>query len=233
MTDAAYAALIELVADICKRNGINKLLWKADKSLIGQVDKQNMTVHRWFANKACPGDYLYQRHGAIAEAVNAKLGTGTEQTVSSFPAVPFTVRVIINDLNYREGPGMSYAVKGQTGKGVFTITEVQDGWGKLKSGAGWIYLENPTYCTILDDGQTEAQKAAERLAQDIAAQLKKLRLRCCSRAETSQRDPGIRREPPAAAGGFFSFIWRSGERCTRQRQRGSKVRVRLRDLHSK
>ena len=134
--------------------------------------KQNMTVHRWFANKACPGDYLYQRHGAIAEAVNAKLGTGTEQTVSSFPAVPFTVRVIINDLNYREGPGMSYAVKGQTGKGVFTITEVQDGWGKLKSGAGWIYLENPAYCTILDDGQTEAQKAVERLAQDIAAQLK-------------------------------------------------------------
>lgn len=172
VTDAAYAALIELVADICKRNGIKKLLWKADKSLIGQVDKQNMTVHRWFANKACPGDYLYQRHGAIAEAVNAKLGTGTEQIVSSVPATPFTVRVIINDLNYREGPGMSYAVKGQTGKGVFTITEVQDGWGKLKSGAGWIYLENPAYCTILDDGQTEAQKAAEKLAQDIAAQLK-------------------------------------------------------------
>lgn len=144
VTDAAYAALIELVADICKRNGIKKLLWKADKNLIGQVDKQNMTVHRWFANKACPGDYLYQRHGAIAEAVNAKLGTGTEQTVSSFPTVPFTVRVIINDLNYREAPGMSYAVKGQTGKGVFTITEVQDGWGKLKSGAGWISLDYAT-----------------------------------------------------------------------------------------
>ncbi len=172
VTDAAYAALIGLVADICKRNGIKKLLWKADRSLIGQVDKQNMTVHRWFANKACPGDYLYQRHGAIAEAVNAKLGTGAEQSVSNFPATPFMVRVIVNDLNYREGPGMSYAVKGQTGKGVFTITEVQDGWGKLKSGAGWIYLENPTYCTILDDGQTEAQKAAEKLAQDIAAQLK-------------------------------------------------------------
>ena len=163
---------LQLILILCKRNGIKKLLWKADKSLIGQVDKQNMTVHRWFANKACPGDYLYQRHGAIADAVNAKLGTGTEQIVSSFPATPFTVRVIINDLNYREGPGMSYAVKGQTGKGVFTITEVQDGWGKLKSGAGWIYLENPAYCTILDDGQTEAQKAAEKLAQDIAAQLK-------------------------------------------------------------
>jgi hypothetical protein len=74
VTDKAYAALIELLVDICKRNGIKELKWKGDKSLIGQVDKQNMTVHRWFANKSCPGDYLYERHGAIAEAVNARLG---------------------------------------------------------------------------------------------------------------------------------------------------------------
>lgn len=78
VTDAAYSALIKLVADICKRNGIKKLLWKADKSLIGQVDKQNMTVHRWFANKACPGEYLYERHGDIAEKVNALLGVKEE-----------------------------------------------------------------------------------------------------------------------------------------------------------
>ena len=70
VNDKAYAALIELCADICQRNGIRKLLWKADKSLIGQPDKQNMTVHRWFANKACPGDYLYNLHSQIAEAVN-------------------------------------------------------------------------------------------------------------------------------------------------------------------
>ena len=74
VNDEAYAGLIELLVDICKRNGIKQLLWKGDKSLIGQPDKQNMTVHRWFANKACPGDYLYSRHGAIAEAVNARLG---------------------------------------------------------------------------------------------------------------------------------------------------------------
>lgn len=73
----AYAALIDLVTDICKRNGIKKLLWKGDKSLIGQVDKQNMTVHRWFANKSCPGDYLYSRHGEIAAEVNKRLNTGT------------------------------------------------------------------------------------------------------------------------------------------------------------
>ena len=46
---------------------------KGDKSLIGQVDKQNMTVHRWFAAKACPGDYLYRRHGQIAAEVNRRL----------------------------------------------------------------------------------------------------------------------------------------------------------------
>ena len=73
VSDAAYNSLIALLVDICQRNGIKKLLWKADKSLIGQVDKQNMTVHRWFAAKACPGDWLYNRHGQIAAEVNAKL----------------------------------------------------------------------------------------------------------------------------------------------------------------
>ena len=70
VSDEAYKALIALVADICKRNNIKRLLWKGDKSLIGQVDKQNMTVHRWFANKACPGNYLYNRHADIANQVN-------------------------------------------------------------------------------------------------------------------------------------------------------------------
>jgi N-acetyl-anhydromuramyl-L-alanine amidase AmpD len=73
VNDAAYKALINLLVDICKRNDIKELKWKADKSLIGQVDKQNMTVHRWFANKSCPGDYLYNLHGEIAKEVNELL----------------------------------------------------------------------------------------------------------------------------------------------------------------
>ena len=89
VTDAAYNALIALLTDICKRNGIKKLLWKADKSLIGQVDKQNMTVHRWFANKACPGEYLYSRHGEIAEKVNALLNV-EQEPVTPETTVPAT-----------------------------------------------------------------------------------------------------------------------------------------------
>ena len=73
VTDKAYNALIQLIADICKRNNIKQLLWKADPSLIGQVDKQNMTVHKWFAKKDCPGQYLYERHSDIVAKVNAIL----------------------------------------------------------------------------------------------------------------------------------------------------------------
>ena len=75
INDKVYKSLIKLCADICKRNDIKELKWKADPSLIGQVDKQNMTVHRWFLpTKSCPGDYIYNRLGKIAAEVNALLG---------------------------------------------------------------------------------------------------------------------------------------------------------------
>lgn len=76
---AAIEALVKLLADICRRNGIPKLLWKGDKSLMGQWDKQNMVVHRWTANKACPGDFLYNLHPKIASAVNEILAGKEEE----------------------------------------------------------------------------------------------------------------------------------------------------------
>ena len=84
INDTVYKTLIKLCADICKRNGIKELKWKADPSLIGQVDKQNMTVHRWFlATKSCPGDYIYNRLGKIAAEVNALLGVSNEKDESA------------------------------------------------------------------------------------------------------------------------------------------------------
>lgn len=74
ISDIAMASLIELVSDICKRNNIRELKWRGDRSLVGQTSKQNMTVHRWFAKKACPGDYLYNKHSYIAAEVNKRLG---------------------------------------------------------------------------------------------------------------------------------------------------------------
>lgn len=85
VTVKAYNALIDLLVDICERNNIRELKWKADKSLIGEVGEQNMTVHRWFANKACPGAYLYNRHSQIAKEVNERLSenSGGSEIVSN------------------------------------------------------------------------------------------------------------------------------------------------------
>lgn len=154
VTDAAYQSLIALLADICKRNGIKELKWKADKSLIGKVEQQNMTVHRWFAPKACPGDYLYNLHGQIAAEVNKRLGVSGSTTPAATPpkaTKPYLVRVKIKNLNIRKGPGTQNASNGFIAPGVYTIVSESKGtgasmWGKLKSGAGWISLD---YCEKL------------------------------------------------------------------------------------
>ncbi len=103
VTDKALAALIELCADICKRNGIKKLLWKADKSLIGQTDKQNMSVHRWFANKSCPGDYLYERHSYIADEVNKRIGVVEANPTQPTASEMYRVRKSWSDVGSQKG----------------------------------------------------------------------------------------------------------------------------------
>ena len=205
--DIVYRTLIKLCVDICKRNGKTKLLWLGDKTkTLGYTPKPDemvLTVHRWFANKSCPGDWLYNRLGDLAAKVTAALG-GTAQTptadktvwyrvrktwadaksqigaykelanakacVDKHPGysvfdvngvniytskttattVPFKVKVAISDLNIRKGPGTNYARTQYIPVGVYTIIEVQSGtgsdkgWGRLKSGAGWISLD---FCT--------------------------------------------------------------------------------------
>ena len=91
-------------------------------------------------------------------------------TVKKFPATPFLVRVLINNLNYRSEPSMNGRVNGQTGVGTFTITEVKDGWGRLKSGAGWIWLENPSYCTVGNSVASPA-KPANKSVDEIAKEV--------------------------------------------------------------
>lgn len=78
VTDAALESTIKLVADICKRNNITKLVWSNSKEeRVNHLNGCNMTVHRDFAAKACPGDYLYERHQYIADEVNKLLGVDT------------------------------------------------------------------------------------------------------------------------------------------------------------
>lgn len=83
----------------------------------------------------------------IITILNGILATAGEAAPAP-AAVPFKVKVTIPDLRIRSGPGTNTAATGKfTGAGVFTITEVRDGpgsakgWGRLKSGAGWIALD--------------------------------------------------------------------------------------------
>ena len=83
ITNKAYSALIALVTDVCKRNGIKKLVWSNNKAdRINHQNGCNMTVHRDFLSTACPGEYLYSHMADIAAQVNKRLSTGTTTSVT-------------------------------------------------------------------------------------------------------------------------------------------------------
>ena len=84
MNDRVYSSLVNLCTDICKRNGKNKLLWFGDKNkTLAYEPKSNemvITVHRWFANKSCPGNWLYARLGNLATKVTENLNGGSSNS---------------------------------------------------------------------------------------------------------------------------------------------------------
>ena len=102
MNDAVYASLVNLCVDICKRNGKKKLLWFADKAqtlnYTPKSDEMLITVHRWFANKSCPGDWLYSRLGNLANEVTAKLGGASTVSTTKPTTVANTDKVIWDTL---------------------------------------------------------------------------------------------------------------------------------------
>lgn len=158
--DTVYNSLILLCKDICERNGKDVLLWFGDKNTTLNYDpKPNemvLTVHRWFAAKSCPGDWMYDRMDNLAKEVTALLG-GKEITNPDKQTVPteaapkateaYIVQVKADILNVRKGPGTNYGIATSVKYNeVYTIIEEAEGpgasmWGKLKSGAGWISLD--------------------------------------------------------------------------------------------
>ena len=85
MNSKVYATLVKLCVDICKRNGKKKLLWISNKgkalNYVPKSDEMILTVHRWFANKSCPGNWLYSRLGKLATEVTKQLaGSATKSS---------------------------------------------------------------------------------------------------------------------------------------------------------
>lgn len=135
INDAVMMSLIELCADICKRNNIKELKFSFDKNeRMNHLNGVNMTCHRDYAKKSCPGDYIYNLEPYIADEVNKILNGETPE-----PFEPYKVRV---SLVIREGAGAEYPIVGYIPVGVYTIVAEENGWGKLKSGIGWIPLDS-------------------------------------------------------------------------------------------
>ena len=85
--DVVYRKLITLCVDICKRNGKKKLIWFGDKdktlNYSPKSDEMVLTVHRWFASKSCPGNWMYARMEDLADKVTAQLGGSADTAGSS------------------------------------------------------------------------------------------------------------------------------------------------------
>lgn len=135
--DVVYNKLIELCVDICKRNGKKKLLWLGDKNKTlnyqPKSDEMVLTVHRWFANKSCPGDWMYQRMGDLAAKVTAKLG-GASTTEPEKPVASGTLyRVQVGAYSKKENADNQLKAVKAKGFDAF-ITQV-DGLYKVQVGA--------------------------------------------------------------------------------------------------
>lgn len=107
MNSKVYDSLIKLCTDICKRNGKKKLLWLGDRNKVlnytPKSDEMVLTVHRWFANKSCPGGWLYARLGDLAAKVTAALGSPSEPKPASNKKQLYRVRKTWTDSKSQKG----------------------------------------------------------------------------------------------------------------------------------
>lgn len=151
MKDVVYQSLIKLCVDICKRNGKTRLLWLGDKDKsLNYEPKSNemvITVHRWFSNTACPGDWLYARLGDLAKKVTAQLGgstnTSTKPTKKSIDTIAQEV------INGKWGNGEDR--KNRLEKAGYNYSEVQSTVNNKLSG----------------NGTTPTKKSVDEIAKEV------------------------------------------------------------------
>jgi hypothetical protein len=133
--DKVYNKLVDLCVDICQRNGKSKLIWisQKDKALSRSLkdDEMLLTVHRWYAAKACPGKWMMQHMDDLADAVTKKLAGESN--------IPFTISLPEGTKVKASASSKSKTVD-TIKKGVYTIVEIKGSYGKLKSGIGWVKL---------------------------------------------------------------------------------------------
>ena len=154
MTNEQKQAVIAVYGELCKKFNITPSI-------------STIRCHAWFtaggtylgdynagrSAKTCPGTN-FMGFGNSKSAIennfiplvrnyinSGSTATQTQTQNTTSTATNYVVKVTADTLNVRKGPGVSYGVSGELGKGeAYTIVQTQNGWGKLKSGVGWINL---------------------------------------------------------------------------------------------
>ena len=122
----AYDNAIELVKILLKYYG-----WTIDK----------VKRHKDWSGKHCPAWLIEGKFGYTWDWFKKQVVSNTPAPTVSNKNDAFVIKVTVDSLNVRKGPGTSYAVVTSIKKGeAYTIVEVNGSWGKLKSGVGWINI---------------------------------------------------------------------------------------------
>ena len=142
--EKAYNKAVELCVYLCKLYNLkaDNIVCHSEAHKLGYASNHADVMH-WFPKFGKSMDtFRSDVRKALNDNNNENIQNNEEQSTE------FKVRVSIDDLNIRTGAGTNYRKTGRyTGKGIFTIVEVKQGrgsksgWGKLKSGAGWISLD--------------------------------------------------------------------------------------------
>lgn len=206
-----YVAATELFASLCKEYNLDPMkkgviVSHAEGYKLGIASNHGDPEHLW------RGLGLNYTMDTFRAEVKRLMGGDVVQepvetqptTQTKFPEVPFTVQVLIPDLNYRSLPSFDGIVKGQTGKSKFTITQVSGEWGKLKSGAGWIYLTNPEYVKILETVKTTNSPSAAPTTYKVRVTVDALNIR--AGAGTSYKVNGVIRDK-----GVYTIVETKGD----------------------
>lgn len=124
ITDKTFKNTVELTKYLMKKYGISA---------------SRVYRHYDVCSKECPGwNGWLPGNSKYWKKFRSEIGGSSSGSTSSY----FKVKIKVDDLQIRKGPGTNYASVGHVDAGdVYTIVDVSsDGWGKLKSGAGWIKI---------------------------------------------------------------------------------------------
>lgn len=137
--NAAFDAAAELCAYLCKEYGIK----------VSDVVSHYEAYKKGYASGHSDCDHWLKKFGAnmdwFRSLVSAKMGgvsAPANKTTEPKNETAYTVKITATALNVRAGESTKYKVVATVKKGqTYTIVEEKNGWGKLKSGAGWICLK--------------------------------------------------------------------------------------------